>query len=144
MRPGILSHTNTKINGVMNMRYWLNTNRAVTVSETGTLSELKTFVRYPNGTWRKKPGDNIFDDRVMALVWALFLLEDDIVSRYYDITESDDNGKPLRLASYAISNSRFKHPVYQYGGGNAPLPSVFMLNSGEDTQALELNGWTMF
>lgn len=145
MRPGILSHTNTKINGVMNMRYWLNTNRAVTVSETGTLSELKTFVRYPNGTWRKKPGDNIFDDRVMALVWALFLLEDDIVSRYYDITESDDNGKPLRLASYAISNSRFKlDPVYQYGGGNAPLPSVFMLNSGEDTQALELNGWTMF
>jgi hypothetical protein len=67
--------------------------------------ELKTFVRYPNGTWKKKQGDNIFDDRVMALVWGLFLLNDNVAERYYDIVEIDDNGKPYhnaKICSIAI------------------------------------------
>ncbi|MEN6622917.1 MAG: terminase family protein [Smithella sp.] len=142
IRPGIMSHTNTKLAGVMNMRYWVNSSRVVNLYDIGTVQELKTFVRYPNGTWKKKQGDNIFDDRVMSLVWALFLLNDDIAERYYDVVETDDNGKPLRLAAYTFQqNGMFKlDPFFQETPG-APLPAFFDTNPNDDIEEMAQQGW---
>jgi hypothetical protein len=143
IRPGVLSHTNTKFNGVMNMRYWLNTNRVVNLYDIGTVQELKTFVRYPNGSWKKKAGENVFDDRVMGLVWALFLLEGDVAERYYDIVETDDHGKPLKLAAYTVQqNTQYKLDPFFQQTPNAPLPSFFNMSPDTDMDDLRRSGWT--
>ena len=142
IRPGIMSHTNTKFNGVMNLRYWLNVSKVVNLYDIGTVQELKTFVRYPNGSWRKKAGENVFDDRVMALVWALFLLNGDVAERYYDIVETDDNGKPLKLAAYVIQQpGMFSLDPFFQQTPNAPLPSFFNMKPDEVFDDLKRQGW---
>ncbi|MDD4110045.1 MAG: terminase family protein [Clostridia bacterium] len=142
IRPGVLSHTNTKFNGVMNMRYWLNAARVVKIYDMATIQELKTFVRYPNGTWKKKQGDNVWDDRVMSLVWCLFILNDNVAERYYDIVETDDNGKPLKLAAYIIQQPGiFKLDPFFQQTPNAPLPSFFNMTPNNDINELARSGW---
>jgi hypothetical protein len=53
-------------------------------------------VRFPNGTFRKK-SDIFFDDRVMALVWSLFVLETELCQQYFEIVDLDMQGKPLKI-----------------------------------------------
>ena len=143
IRPGIMSHSNTKFNGVMNLRYWLNTSRVVKLYDIGTVQELKTFVRYPNGTWRKKAGDNVFDDKVMSLVWTLFLLESDVAERYYEIVETDDHGKPLKLAAYTVQQpGLFKLDPFFQQTPNAPLPSFFSMSPDDGADDLRRSGYT--
>lgn len=143
IRPGIMSHTNTKLAGVMNMRYWLNSSRAVNIYDIATVQELKTFIRYPNGTWRKKQGENVFDDRVMSLVWTLFLLNDNVAERYYNVVETDDNGKPLKLADYVINQpGMFKLDPFFQETPNAPLPAFFNANpNDDDIEEMQQHGW---
>ncbi len=90
---GMIAHTNTKHKGVLNMRYWLNDLRVVTLRDEETLKELKDFVRYPNGTWKARSGCH--DDRVMSLLYALYVLDKDLAQRYFDIVEFDSTGQPL-------------------------------------------------
>jgi len=132
-RMGIISHTNTKYAGVMNMRYWINTTKAVTIYDLLTIREMETFIRYPNGTWKKRLGDNIFDDRVLALIWALFLLEDSIVTSYYEVSEVDDYGKPLKINQYVIEQpSLYKLDSIYQTQSNAPLPTFLDINPTAD------------
>lgn len=143
---GITSHTNVKYQGVMNLRYWLNTLDCVQVRDIGLVQELETFVRYPNGTWKAKSGGNIFDDRVMSLVWGLFLLQEEICSRYYEIVDYDSTGKPAKLSSYERGeNLSFSLDSF-YHTEDAPLPSIIGLspNTGVSTDAdfLTQTGWT--
>jgi hypothetical protein len=93
---GVLSHTNIKFDGIQNMRYWINHLQTVHINDPTTISEFETFVRFPNGTYRKK-SDNFFDDRVMSLVWALFILESDICQQYFEIVDYDMQHKPLQI-----------------------------------------------
>lgn len=97
-RRGIYAHTNSKYKGIMNWRYWVNILRCVSIADMSTIREMETFIRYPNGTWKAKPGDNVWDDRVMAMIWSIFALDTDIAQRYFDIAEYDDKGKPSKLA----------------------------------------------
>lgn len=105
-RPGIIAHTNTKYKGVMNMKYWLNEVYAINLRDEQTLDELKTFVRYPNGTWKAIKGTNVHDDRVMSLIWALMILESTITEQYYEIQETDKNNKPAVISrlDYGVRN----------------------------------------
>ena len=75
---GVQAHTNTKYKGITNMRYWINELRVVKIRDMQTLIELKNFIRYANGTWSAKPGADNWDDRVMSLVWALIILENEL------------------------------------------------------------------
>jgi hypothetical protein len=125
IRPGIYSHTNTKYNGVMNMRYWLNTLKVVNIYDKTTIQELQTFVRYPNGTWKAKQGNHMYDDRIMSLIWGLYILQEDICQRYYEIVATDDNGKPEKIRDYVISQpSMFKLDPFFQQDGDAPLPAI--------------------
>lgn len=94
---GILSHTNLRFAGVSNMRYWINTLQCVQINDIDTIKELETFIKYPNGTYRKK-NDNFYDDRVMSLVWTLFILETEICQQYFQIDDFDDQGKPSKIS----------------------------------------------
>jgi hypothetical protein len=96
---GVLSTANMRFHAVQNMRYYINTLRAVKVFDKHTIAELETFVRHPNNVYRKQNGDGIRDDRVLSLIWALFVLESDICSLYFAIEEHDKNLKPLKITA---------------------------------------------
>ena len=126
-RPGVIAHTNTKYKGVMNMKYWLNEVYAVNLKDTDTLEELKTFVRYPNGTWKAIKGTNVQDDRVMSLIWALMILETSITEQYYEIQEVDKNNKPALLNRLDYGTRYFSDTLSSYNNesntrGHSTLP----------------------
>lgn len=90
---GMISHINTKYKAVLNMRYFVNEVQTVKFRSLDCLKEFKVFVRYPNGSWKAKSGEH--DDRVMATVWMLMSLYNDITELYFEIVELDDCDKPL-------------------------------------------------
>ena len=114
-RPGVIAHTNTKYKGVMNMKYWLSEAYAITLHDTHTLEELKTFVRYPNGTWKAIKGTNVQDDRVMSLIWALMILEVGITEQYFEIVEFDKNQKPAIISRLDFGLRQFSNTLNLYG-----------------------------
>lgn len=150
IKPGVVAHTNTKYKGVTNMRYWVNDLKSVKIRDIKTLHELKNFVRYPNGTWAAKPGSDNWDDRVMSLIWALMILDDEIVVKYYEVDEVDDNKKPLKLRQLDYGIKYFMNPLNSYyneknnNEGVTPLPILFQGNNEEnhsDMNELESQGW---
>ena len=95
---GILSHNNIRFESIQNFRYWTNHLKVVKINDPTTISELETFVRFPNGSFRKR-NDNFFDDRVMSLVWALFILEPSVCQQFFDIVEYDMQHKPQQIGA---------------------------------------------
>ena len=144
-RPGVLAHTNTKYKGVMNMRYWINELQSVVLHDDQTLYELKNFIRYPNGTWRAREGEGLYDDRVMAMIWSLMMLETSITERYFDIEKVDDNGKPLQITplTYNLQQTTTLDIHDDYMSGSTFSPAIIPMNSGEGSDLSELKeqGW---
>jgi len=152
IRLGIYSHTNTKYKGVMNMRYWMNTLKVLEIYDMATVQELQTFIRYPNGTWKARQGKAIYDDRVLSLVWGLYVLQEEICERYYEIVQYDEQGKPSKIQNYSISQpSIFKLDDFFQQDGDAPLPSIIGMTpnsgtfsaNGAGPQELMQQGWTV-
>lgn len=149
-RVGISSHSNTKYRGVINMRYWVNELKCVKIRDINTLKELKGFVRYPNSTWAARAGINEWDDRVMSLVWALIILDDELVEKYFEVEEYDDNRRPLRLKSLDYGIKHFVKPDSIYSESSyaseksMPLPILMQgnnLDESSDINDLESQGW---
>jgi len=148
---GMIAHTNTKQKGVANMRHFVNDMKVVEFRDIETLKEFKEFVRYPNGTWKAKGG--FHDDRVMAAMYALFILEKEITERYLEILELDDYGKPCSVAPMDFGVSLFETPTSIYndfevvGNNNTFMtPIVFgMGNNVENSELamLEQEGWSL-
>jgi hypothetical protein len=109
---GMIAHTNTKYKGVLNMRYFMNEVRVVNINEQETVEELRNFVRYPNGTWKARGG--FHDDRVMAMLYALFILEKEITERFFEIVEVDDMGKPSVIEPMDFGVQYFEDPTSIY------------------------------
>ena len=95
-RLGVYSHTNSKFNSMANFRYWMNVLRCVKLYDKQTIEEFKTYIRQANGIW-KKQSDKYLDDRVEALIWAMFILDPKVVEQFYEVTQQDSNGKPLHI-----------------------------------------------
>lgn len=151
-KKGIVSHTNVKFKGVMNKRYWMKEKKAVTIRDDSTLKELKNFVRYPNGTWKARPGVDIFDDEVMALVWALIVLDNELVEKYFIVEKYDENKRPLVVRSFSSNKqtqiNSFDSLYYGMNNANQGLPSPFVFTSNEspngDIEELQAMGWKFF
>ena len=90
------------------------------------IQELETFIRRPNGIWKKKDGRNIYDDRVDAFFWALLCLETEICQEYYDIVTYDERGKPAKIANLYVEAPEYYKldNFYQHNQG-APMPLLF-------------------
>lgn len=145
-RFGIYSHRNTKYTGVSNMRYWINTLRVVEVNDISLIQEFETFIRFPNGVWKKKSSNNVYDDRVDAFFWALLPLDEKVCDQYFEVISYDNNGKPAKLKNVFIEPS----PYYKLGefyqkNPKAPPPLFFGFNPTdveEDGMADLMNkGW---
>lgn len=144
-RKGVIAHTNTKYKGVMNMRYWVNELQSVILHDSQTLHELKNFVRYPNGTWKAREGDDMHDDTVMSMIWSLMILENTVAEMYFTINQRDDNGRPLTLTpiyDYQDTDSTLSIIDDTFDGSASFLP-VHMSMDGmySDIGDLESKGW---
>jgi len=106
-RVGVLAHTNTKYRGVMNMRYWVNEQKGVTIRDKDLVQEFKTFIRRDNGTWGHIKAQNVYDDRVMSILWALFILSEDLISSYFDVTLGPNN-KPIGISQSNFAPGEFE------------------------------------
>lgn len=106
-RFGIHNHTNTRYKGVTNFRYWVNSLNALRIYDIDTLIELSNFVRNPNFTFSKRTESDL-DDRVLSLIWALFILEPSVAMRYYTIEDMDDQGRPLKLRPFSDNSELLK------------------------------------
>jgi hypothetical protein len=150
-KPGVVAHTNTKYKGVMNMRYWMNELNVVRIKDIKTLMEIKNFVRYPNGTWSAKPGNNNQDDRVMSLIWSLMILENEITEKYYEIVDLDDNKRPLHIKSLDYGIKYFINPTSMYNNQlnkdeGTPMPILFDIGDSQektDINDMEEQGWKL-
>ena len=147
---GMISHSNTKGKAITNMRYWLNELKCVKLNDVETIKEFRDFTRYPNGSWAAKTGCH--DDKVMATVWALMALFDDICQLYFEIAETDDNNKPKKLVvsdmgynltintkSMYADNEIFNNDIFT-------LPCVFGIGGqvDSDINTLEQDGWMIY
>jgi hypothetical protein len=112
-RLGIYNHTNTKYKGVVNFRYWSNSLNAVKYNDLDTLLELETFVKLPNFTFSKRK-DTDRDDRVMSMIWALFILDPSVAEKYYAIGDVDDQGRPLSVTPLTNNSDLIKKsPLFE-------------------------------
>lgn len=154
-RLGVYSHTNAKFNGMSNLRYWMGTLRVLKLYDKKTIEEFKTYVRQPNGVW-KKQSERYLDDRVEGLIWALFALESKVVEQFYEVLEKDGNGKPLKIVPqnwdpYEVSEAKIPNQEELYNrfgkSKNEPVnssrnPAFFGGNEGNgEIEDLMSDGW---
>jgi hypothetical protein len=155
-KAGIVSHFNSKVEAVTNMRYYLNEMRSVRIRDIKTLNEIKDFIRHPNGTWSGRTASTL-DDRVMALVWALAVLINDVCKRYYEIVSLDDSQRPVKIKAidYGFTDVVLPSNIYineRDGQAFMPLPAIFPdQNVGGDPysnlpdyEVLKGDGWEIF
>lgn len=135
-RPGVIAHTNTKYKGVTNMRYWVNDLAAISMRDINTVEELKTFVRYPNGTWAAQRGVDSYDDRVMALIWSLIVLETPLTEKYFEVVSRDDNEKPRQIKQFNYGLKQFTDPLTLYNlNGDAGMPPPMLMSHQGGSQS---------
>lgn len=90
---GMISSRNTKYKACANARYFYSDKGVFRFSCSDALEELfKDFVKV-NDTWQAVAGKH--DDRTMAMIWALMILDKEVCEDYFIIEEVDDCGKPL-------------------------------------------------
>jgi hypothetical protein len=124
-RYGIHNHTNTRYKGITNFRYWVNSLKAVKLNDMDTILEINNFIRLPNYTYTKKSEKDL-DDRVFGLIWALFILDPTLVSKYFTIQELDDQGRPMKIFPLTDNKDLIKNSPLLIGGGSTVVkkPSV--------------------
>lgn len=154
-RLGVYSHSNSKYKGITNMRYWFDQLRACRVYDIATVHEFETFVRHPNGTWSHQAGEHIYDDRVMAIVWGLFLLEKEIAEKYVTVIEYDATGRPARIedpyGETIHSDPLVRSSQRSLFGNSLSAPSISMVgqrnqnsHASDDMAELLAAGWQPF
>jgi hypothetical protein len=154
-RFGIHNHTNTKYRGVTNFRYWINALKVVSIYDIETLIELTNFVKHENFTYSKRKESDL-DDKVFALIWALFILDPSIAIKYYNIIETDDQGRPLKIKPLINNSDLIKKSPLFYGqiSNYKKNPNISTSYSfvgrfetekpiTEDTEAEMLTGWLL-
>lgn len=103
-RIGIFSSENTKTRAIVNLRYWLKIRKTLRLYDTETIEELFSFARNEGYVWRKISNKDK-DDCVLALCWALFCLDPELVNRYFNVVEITESGHPLILKPLFNTNS---------------------------------------
>ena len=149
---GAVAHTNTKQRGVLQMRYWINSLKCVRFNHLQTILELKDFVRKSNATWSAR--GNGTDDCVMALLWALVILDNDkqygICDQYFDIVDTDENDKPriIKAHDYGLryfTVNKKKYDLFgqeleqsKYGSSDNSMPMCFGSNDNQIDELADL------
>ncbi len=134
---GMIAHTNTKHKGIINMRYWMNDLHSIVMRDKDTLEEFRDFVRYPNGTWKAQRGKH--DDLVMAMMYAYYVLENDICEQYFEILEKDDTGRPKIIEPMDFGVTLFEDATSIYNNSDMSIspdlnPVYWGMSDGTDQE----------
>jgi len=147
---GMVSSRNTKYYACSNARYYYSDKQSVIFRNDHSLEELfKDFVKV-NDTWQAMSGKH--DDRTMAMIWALMVLDKDLCERWFTIDEYDDCGKPLRISTLDFGIKYFENPTSIYNNEQVDRiehsrlsPMVFGSYGEADNELaqLENDGWVV-
>lgn len=88
---GINTKNNTKIEALNNFKYYFEYLNNFIFNDLETIIEFQTFKRLANDSYRATGGHT--DDLVMAMLWALYILEKDLAEHYLTVTSYDESGK---------------------------------------------------
>lgn len=148
---GMISSRNTKYYACANARYFYNDKGAVILRNSQALDELfKDFVKLPNDTWGAVSGKH--DDRTMALIWALMILDKELCERWFTIEEFDDCGKPLKISPLDYGIKFFESATSIYTNEQVArieqsrlAPMVFgSIGEGmSEIEQLKMDGWKL-
>lgn len=148
---GMISSRNTKYYACANARYYYSDKQSVVFRNTDSLEELfKDFVKLPNDSWGAVSGKH--DDRTMALIWALMVLDKDLCERWFTIEEFDDCGKPLKIAPLDFGIKYFESATSIYTNEQVArieqsrlAPMVFGGHSEQmdEISQLQADGWQL-
>jgi hypothetical protein len=92
----------------------------------------------------------VFDDRVMALVWALFSLHIPIAEYIYEILQYDDKGRPLKIKKSYYDDDLDLYTTNRYKSNWSEedfVPSFIGIKSSDGNVNNEMedmisDGWT--
>lgn len=140
---GMISHRNTKYYACANARYYYSDRKAVRFNNEFSIEELfKDFVKV-NDTWQAVSGKH--DDRTMALIWALMVLDKEICEQYFTIEDTDSCGKPSVISPLDHGVKLFENPTSIYTNEQVEriensnlLPVAF---GGSSEQSDEISGY---
>ena len=146
---GMVSSRNTKYNACANARYFYNDTGSVVFRNEHSLEEVfKDFVKV-NDTWKAASGKH--DDRTMAMVWALKVLDTELAEEWFTIEETDECGKPLRITPIDYGIAYFENPTSIYTNEQVERIEQSMLNPMsfgsmgdgdlEEVASLKEEGW---
>lgn len=162
-RPGIICSNNTKYPGIINMKYWICDSFKVFIKDREFLDELRHFERKPNSKWGAEYGYH--DDLVMSTVWALNVLHNKLVNRYFYVEQKDEKGNPMVIKNkftYKLEDSEKKKLIYAKFADKGTFPVISFgkmtnskvqnnvlnkscvfspLSGDEDYEDLLANGW---
>lgn len=147
---GMVSSRNTKYFACSNARYFYSDKAALVLRNDASLEELfKDFVKV-NDTWQAISGKH--DDRTMALIWALMILDKDLCERWFQVDEYDDCGKPLTITPLDFGIGYFENPTSIYNNEQvdrieqsrlSPMAFGSPFNEGMgEMEALKADGWS--
>jgi hypothetical protein len=148
---GMVSSRNTKYYACANARYYYNDKGAVIFRNEDSLEELfKHFVKLPNDSWGAISGKH--DDRTMALIWALMVLDKDLCERWFTIEETDSCGKPKKITPLDLGISYFENATSIYSNEKVErieqsrlAPIVFGGGTEQmnEIEQLKADGWEL-
>jgi hypothetical protein len=145
---GMISSRNTKYYACANARYYYNDREAVRFNNDASIDELfKDFVKV-NDTWQAISGKH--DDRTMALIWALMILDKDLCEQYFAIEEFDSCGKPAKISPLNFGIKLFENPTSIYtneqvdrieNSNLSPMSFGSFTEATNEVSALLMDGW---
>lgn len=148
---GMVSSRNTKYHAVANARYFYNDKGAVSFRNKDSLEEIfKYFVKLPNDSWGAISGQH--DDRTMALVWALMILDNELCERWFTIDELDTCGKPKKITPHDLGIQYFENATSIYSNEQverieqsriAPLVFGSGTEQTDEIAQLKAEGWEL-
>ena len=145
------------------MKYWLCDTFKVIIKDREFLDELRHFERKPNSKWGAEYGYH--DDLVMSTVWALNVLHNKLVNRYFYVESKDEKGNPLVIKNkfrYKLEDSDKRNLIYAKFADKGTFPVISFgkmtnskvqnnvlnqscvfspLSGDEDYEDLLANGW---
>jgi hypothetical protein len=86
----------------------------------------------------------------MAMLWNLIMLDDELVTRYFEVLQTDKNNKPLTIKQFDFGIKYFMNPTSIYSGegredGFSDTPPIIIgnaQNTDSDMDQLMGMGWT--
>lgn len=148
---GMISSRNTKYYACANARYYYSDKGAVVFRNDASLEEIfKDFVKLPNDTWGAISGKH--DDRTMATIWALMILDKDLCERWFTIEEFDTCGKPAKISPLDFGIQYFEKATSIYSNEQvsrieqsriAPMVFGSMGEMDSEISQLKNDGWKL-